>query len=245
MIPEKEEKFLGMRLPLIRFRSQRTFFLFKAGVAAFLLFLLFLFFNGNTTNRFLSYFNRRCIDYHQKDFSRKLNDRLVDYASAARRSGIVPCKTEEDIRKRVAAGKLVKVKGGKNYVIDRLTHSSPYLTRDSKELLEEIARRFRKKTSEKGLYGTKLIVTSMTRKTENIKKLRRNNSNASENSPHQYGNAFDITYKRFIVKKMVMTNCDHKYMKEALAEIILQMKKEGECWATYERGQNCFHVVSR
>jgi len=242
---KKEEKFLGLRLPLIRFKSRRTFNLFKISVAAIFIFLLLLLFNANPTNRIFSYFSRKCIDYRQKDFSRKLNDRLVDYASAAKQRGIVPCRTDEDIRKRVDAGKLVKVTGGKNYVVDRLTHSSPYLTRDTRKLLDEIARRFRQKTRDKNLYGTKLIVTSMTRKTESIKRLRRNNSNASVNSPHQYGNAFDITYKRFIVRKLSMTNCDHRFMKEALAEIILQMKKEGKCWATYKRSQNCFHVVSR
>jgi uncharacterized protein YcbK (DUF882 family) len=244
VIPEKD-KLLGISLPLIRFKSQKTFFLFKAGIVVFAMFLLFLFFNRRNNNQFFAYFNRRCIDYRQKDFSRRLNDRLVDYASAAKQRGIVPCRNDEDIRKRVAAGRLFKVTNGKNYSIDRLTHSSSYLTSDSKKVLDEIARRFREKTSKKRLYGTKLIVTSMTRKTENIKILRRNNSNASVNSPHQYGNAFDITYKRFIVRKLVMTNCDHKFMKEALAEIILQMKKEGKCWATYERSQNCFHVVSR
>jgi uncharacterized protein YcbK (DUF882 family) len=244
VIPEKEKLF-GISLPLIRFKSKKTFFLFKAGVAVFTLFVIFLVLNRNNSNQFFSYFSRRCIDYRQKDFSRQLNDRLVDYVSAARLKGIVPCKNDEDIRKSVAAGKLVKVKNCQYYMIDRLTHSSPYLTSDSKRVLDEIARRFREKTSKKGLYGAKFIVTSMTRKTENIKILRRNNSNASDNSPHQYGNAFDVTYKRFIVRKWVMTNCDHKFMKEALAEIIMQMKKEGKCWATYERSQNCFHVVSR
>jgi hypothetical protein len=242
---EKEEKFLGLSLPLIRFKSRRTFNLFKISVAVIFIFLLLLLFNTNPTNRIFSYFSRKCIDYKQKDFSRKLNDRLVDYASAAKQRGIVPCRTDGDIRDRVAAGKLVKVTGGKNYSVDRLTHSSPYLTRDTKKVLDEIAKRFREKTADKKLYGAKLIITSMTRKTESIRRLRRNNSNASVNSPHQYGNAFDITYKRFIVKKLSMTNCDHKFMKEALAEIILQMKKEGKCWATYERSQNCFHVVSR
>lgn len=245
MKKEKEEKFLWFTLPLIRFKSRRTFNIFKISAASVFIIFILLLFNANPTNRVFSYFSRKCINYKQKDFSRKLNDRLVDYASAAKQRGIIPCKKDKDIRERVAEGKLVKIKGSRYYSIDRLTHSSPYLTRDTKKLLEEIARRFRKKTTDKKLYGAKLIVTSMTRKTESIKRLRKYNSNASENSPHQYGNAFDITYKRFIVKKMTITNCDHRFMKEALAEIILEMKKEGKCWATYERSQSCFHVVSR
>lgn len=237
-------KFLGLSLPLIRFKSKRTFFLFKAGVVSFLFLILVLIFVRSTGFMF-SYFSRRCFDYKQKEFSRRLNDRLVDYVSVAKSRGIVPCRNDEDIRKRVASGRLVRVNDGRSYKVDRLTHSSPYLTPETKRILEEISRRFSEKTSDKGLKGVKVIVTSMTRKTETIRMLRRYNSNASANSPHQYGNAFDITYKRFIVRKWGITNCDHKFMKEALAEIILQMKKEGKCWATYERGQNCFHVVAR
>ena len=126
-----------------------------------------------------------------------------------------------------------------------MTYSSPYLTKDSKVLLEEIARRFREKVSQKGLKGARLIVTSLTRKTESVKKLRRNNTNSSENSPHLYGNAFDITYKRFIVRKWLLTNCDKKYLKDALGEVIWQLREEKRCFATYERMQNCFHVVAR
>jgi uncharacterized protein YcbK (DUF882 family) len=244
-MPQKEEKFLGLTLPLIRFRSRKTFFLFKAGVATFVLALILLLLFRNSTGRVGSYINRKCIDYKQKEYSRRLNDRLLDYAAAARAGGITPCKNDEEIRKLASTGRLVKVSGTSSYIVDRLTHSSPYLTRDGKEVLDEIGRRFREKTSEKGLYKAKFIITSMTRKTENMRLLRRNNSNASVNSPHQYGNAFDITYKRFIVRKIVMTNCDHKFMKEALAEIIYEMKREGKCWATYERNQNCFHVVAR
>ncbi len=33
--------------------------------------------------------------------------------------------------------------------------------------------------------------------------------------------------------------------KEALAEVIWDLREEGKCWATYEVKQSCFHVVSR
>ena len=88
-------------------------------------------------------------------------------------------------------------------------------------------------------------MTSMTRKTENVKTLRRNNRNSSENSPHLYGNAFDISYKRFNVHKWKLTNCDMKYLKDALGEVIWQLREERECFATYERMQNCYHIVAR
>ena len=126
-----------------------------------------------------------------------------------------------------------------------MTFSYPYVTKDSKILLDEIARRFSEKSSQKGLKGVRFYMTSMTRKTENIRSLRRYNGNASANSPHLYGNAFDISYKRFIARKWVLTNCDKKFLKEALAEVIWQLREENKCWATYEKVQNCYHIVSR
>jgi hypothetical protein len=85
----------------------------------------------------------------------------------------------------------------------------------------------------------------MKRKTENMTSLKRYNGNASANSPHLYGNAFDISYKRFIARKWVLTNCDKKFLKEALAEVIWQLREEHKCWATYEKVQNCYHIVAR
>jgi hypothetical protein len=228
------------------FSKLRIWFILKIFSIVFLSFLL-IFFLGNKRRRIqlTSFFSTRCIDYRQRDFSRKLNDRIVDYSAEAKRKGIMVCKDDSELKKRISDGRLVKIRSRKKYVVGVMAYSSPYMTPDSKKLLDEIARRFSEKTSQKGLYGARFIVTSMTRKTESVKKLRKFNRNASENSPHLYGNAFDISYKRFVVRKWILTNCDQKYMKEALAEVIWQIRQEKKCWATYEKGQSCFHVVAR
>ena len=181
----------------------------------------------------LAYFSTRCLDYKQKDFSRKLNDKIVDYSVEAKLKGIKACKDASDLKRRISEGKLVKVKSGNRYIVEKMTFSYPCITKDSKLLLDEIARRFSEKTSQKGLKGVRFFITSMTRKAESVKSLRRYNMNASANSPHLYGNAFDISYKRFIVRKWVLTNCDKKFLKEALAEVIWQLREENKCWATY------------
>jgi uncharacterized protein YcbK (DUF882 family) len=219
--------------------------LLKVFSVIIILTVFFFIFNRKARNQLFPYFSTRCLEYKQRDYSRKLNDRIVDYAAEAKRKGIKVCKDDRDLKNRISEGKLVKVKNTNRYIIENMTYSSPYLTKDSKVLLEEIARRFREKVSQKGLKGARLIVTSMTRKTESLKKLRRNNFNSSANSPHLYGNAFDITYKRFIVRKWLLTNCDMKYLKDALGEVIWQLREEKRCFATYERMQNCFHVVAR
>jgi hypothetical protein len=221
------------------------FFLKVSMLFILCLFLAWYTFNKNSRHLLSSYFNTRCIDYKQRDVSRNLNDRIVDYSSAAKTRGIKPCKSDAEIRSNISAGRLVKIKDGSLYVVDRMTYSSPCATKVTKILLDEIGERLAKKTSQKGLSGVKFIITSLTRKTESLKSLRRSNKNASENSPHLYGNAFDISYKRFIVRKWILTNCDKKFLKDALGEVIWELNQERKCWATYEKGQSCFHVVAR
>jgi hypothetical protein len=224
-------------------RRENIKVLLKISLAIFisLSLLLFIESRGHPFN----YFNTRCLDYRQKDFSRRLNDRIVDYSSAAKQRGIGLCGSDAELKQKISDGKLVRVRSGSMYIVDRMSYSYPAVTGDSKILLDEIARRFREKTSEKGLPGSRFFITSMTRRPDFLKSLRRFNRNSSANSPHLYGNAFDISYKRFSVRKMFLTNCDKKFLKEALAEVIWQLRDEKRCWATYERMQNCFHVVSR
>ncbi len=187
----------------------------------------------------------KCIPYTQPVFSKRLNDRVVDYSAEAKREGIKECSDESALMDAVASGELFRVSSSKGLIIEKFTHSYPYLTTESKLLLVEIGKRFRQKTKGMGLVKARFFVTSMTRTTETMKDLISNNLNASLNSPHLYGNTFDISYARFSILKLHKTDCDIKYLKEALAEVIWQLNKEGRCWATYERTQSCFHIVSR
>jgi len=191
------------------------------------------------------YFSTKCLDYKQKEFSRKLNDKIVEYSAAAKLTGIKVCKDEKELKKRISEGKLVKVKSGNYYIVEKMKFSYPCVTRESKILIDEIAEKLSAKASQKGLTGVRFYITSMTRISDNMKSLRRSNGNASANSPHLYSNTFDISYKRFVAHKWVLTNCDKKFLKEALAEVIWQLKEDNQCWATYEKVQNCFHIVSR
>jgi Family of unknown function (DUF5715) len=230
----------------MKFNKSRVILILKIfSVVLFIFISVWLFIKKDQKTPFSSYFSTRCLDYKQKDFSRKLNDRIVDYSAAAKLKGISVCKDDIELKKRISEGKLVRVKSGNSFVVEKMTFSYPCVTKDSKILLDEIATCLKEKSSQKGLNGVKFYVTSMTRKTDNVRSLRRYNGNASKNSPHLYGNAFDISYKRFIARKWLLTNCDKKFLKEALAEVIWQLRAENKCWATYEKVQNCYHVVAR
>lgn len=212
-------------------------------ISAVLLFS-FILIPKNHRQAIASFFSTDCRNYQQV-YSKKLDDRINEYAEFARLAGIEKCATETDIQKWVVRGKMVRIRSTRDYKIDDMSHSHPYLTRDSRRLLKEIARRFREKTRDDGLYGSRFIITSMTRTTQNLNSLGKSNINASENSPHLYGNAFDISYARFSLRKLHVKECDQWYLKEALAEVIWQLRQEKKCWATYERQQGCFHVVTR
>jgi hypothetical protein len=230
----------------MKFNKSHLFFLLKIiSVVLFVIISIFLFIKRDRKNPISAYFSTRCIDYRQKDFSRKLNDRIVDYSAAAKLRGIGICKDADDLKKKISEGKLVKVKSGSRYIVEKMSFSYPCITGDSKILLDEIAGRFSLKASQKGLNGVKFYITSMTRKADNVKSLRKFNGNASANSPHLYGNAFDISYKRFVARKWVLTNCDKRFLKDALGEVIWQLRSENKCWATHEKMQNCYHVVTR
>ena len=187
----------------------------------------------------------KCIDYKQGSFSRKLNSNISDYIGQSSLSGIIKCIDEKDLREKVAQGNLIKIENGNGFIIDEMSYSYPYLTKESGILLNEIGKRFREKLSGTRLRGSKFKITSMTRTMEKLKNLKTSNVNAISNSPHLYGNAFDISYLRFSTRKLFLTYCDRKYLKEALAEIIWQLREEKKCWATYEVKQYCYHVVSR
>ena len=229
----------------MKFKKSSLLFLFIVfSVIVLILISVFLIRNGRKYPH-SGYFSTRCLDYKQREFSRKLNDKIVDYSAAAKIKGIKVCKDENELKRRISEGKLVKVRSGNSYTVEKMTFSYPCITQDSKILLDEIAEKLRVKASQKGLTGVRFYITSMTRMSDDMKSLRRFNGNASANSPHLYGNAFDISYKRFMAHKWVLTNCDKKFLKEALAEVIWQLREENRCWATYEKVQNCFHIVSR
>jgi len=188
---------------------------------------------------------RDCIPYRQSIYSRKLKDMLPDYIARSSAAGIKKCSTRKELMKKYYRREVFRIRDGRGYSIEDLSHSHPYLTRQGKAVIREMGRRFRKKISGTRLRGSDFRVTSMTRTSEITRKLRKSNTNASENSPHFHGNAFDISYVRFTAKKWFVTDCDKYYLKEALAEVIWQMREEKKCWATYEINQGCFHIVAR
>jgi Family of unknown function (DUF5715) len=233
-----------------RIRVKPLGYVVISAVVILLVFIIISVYSPGDSNRgFRYYINKTigsgCISYRQAIYSRNLRDMLPDYIGQSSASGIGKCSNKRDILRKSRQGELFRIRNGRGYEIQDLSYSYPYLTKDGKALLKEIGKRFRKRLSGTRLRGSDFEITSMTRTTEILIKLRKSNSNASVNSPHFYGNAFDISYVRFSSPKWFVTDCDKYYLKEALAQVIWQLREEKKCWATYEINQGCFHVVAR
>jgi len=186
--------------------------------------------------------NIECLEFKEKNNSLNLKDGLKGYIKFASRNGISKCSDKNEVLNN---SELIKITNSDFFIIDNLTHSYPYLTEDGENLLNNIGEGFNSKIANSDLKHSKFIVTSLTRTTESIKRLSEINGNAVKDSPHLYGECFDISYIRFSNLFVKLKPCHIEYLKETLAGVIYELKKNKECWAITEYQQYCFHVVSR
>ena len=129
-------------------------------------------------------------------YGQKFNDGQDKQIQVAQRIGLsIPPANREEASKM--KNRLVFIKNNSNYIIDSLTHSIPFLVPRASALLDSIGANFLDSLASKGLNPNQVIVTSVLRTQDDVKKLRRVNGNASANSVHMFGTNFDISYKRF------------------------------------------------
>ncbi|MGE4568233.1 MAG: DUF5715 family protein [Bacteroidales bacterium] len=172
------------------------------------------------------------------------NDLNSLHVEAGKKKGIIPLASREALRDQ--RSKLKEIRNSKYVVVEKLTHSVPYLTPDAADLLETIGKRFNGALRAKGMTEYALQVTSLLRTDGDAKSLRRSgNVNASANSSHRYATTFDITYVRFkkISRKEKNEHWDHLRM--VLGEVLLSLREEEKCYVKYEIGQKCFHITAR
>lgn len=171
-----------------------------------------------------------------------LND--VQLATASR-LGIPMIENRDEAHHRMKD--LVYIADNPFYTVQRLHQSIPYLVPRAATLLNQIARAFNDSLATKGYPPHKLLITSVLRTKADVQKLRGFNSNASENSCHQYGTTFDISYNRFLEiepdgKSSIRWVTVYKSI---LAEVLNDMREMGACYVKYEVHQSCFHVTAR
>lgn len=160
----------------------------------------------------------------------------------AKKFGIRPVECDRDAYEQ---GKyMIKVKSCKDFYVDSLTHSVPYLVPEAYRLLHDIAKAWNDSLQARGGGDYRLKVTSLTRTASSVKRLRRVNRNSVEESAHQYGTTFDISYAKFIYDGKG-THRTFEDLKNLLGEIMHNFRDSGRCYVTFERRQACFHITAR
>lgn len=173
-----------------------------------------------------------------------LNDTHLETAAEVGIKPIADRKAADSLKEE-----LEHIASNKWYVVDSLTYSIPYLVPRADALLTDIGRNFSDSLAAKGLNPNQVIVTSVLRTRQDVKRLRRRNGNASENSAHCYGATFDISWKRFNKVEdpdgRPLQNVAPDTLKRVLAEVLRDLRQEGRCHVKYELKQACFHITAR
>ena len=180
-------------------------------------------------------------------YKRSFGDLNDAHLAAAKKIGVKPLKNREAAEK--LGGKVVEIKSGKLYQVDSLTHSIPFLVPKASALLDSIGANFLDSLESKGLNPNQIIVTSVLRTQDDVKRLGKRNVNASQNSAHVYGTTFDITYKRFFKVEdpdgRPMQDVRADTLKLVLSEVLRDLKTKEKCYIKYELKQACFHITAR
>lgn len=178
---------------------------------------------------------------------REFNDMNDTHLKAAEEVGIKPLASQDEIPE--ASKKLYMIGGplrfGEPFVVDKLTHSSPFLVKEAVVLLNDIGRNFQDSLKNKHLPQYSVLVSSVLRTDSDVKNLSKRNINASKRSVHCYGTTFDISYKRFVKHDDESADANPVHLKGVLAEVLRDLKKDGRCYVKHEIKQACFHITVR
>ena len=180
-------------------------------------------------------------------YKRSFGDLNDTHLEAAKKIGIKPIQGREAAKD--LGSRLVEIKSGDLYQVDSLTHSIPFLIPKANALLDSLGTNFLDSLESKGLNPNQVIVTSVLRTQDDVKRLRKVNYNASANSVHMFGTTFDISYKRFFKVEdpdgRPMQDVSADTLKLVLAEVLRDLKKKEMCYIKYELKQGCFHITAR
>ena len=194
-------------------------------------------------------YKNKSVKIKELNYASLFNDQNGIQLKSAAQFGIKQPLKNRDAADDVKDG-LVRIRSNSHYSIDKLTHSIPYLTDGAAELLDMIGKNFLDSLESKGLNPNKIIVTSVLRTQEDIKKLQKSgNPNAVKNSAHCYATTFDIAYayydKSWFKNFRFCESVEPEILKKVLGEVLRDLRKQKKCYVKYEVKQRCFHITTR
>ena len=182
--------------------------------------------------------------WYNGSYNRDFKDLNDVHLEAAKKIGIKPIASREEAEH--ASKKMEKIETNDYYEVEKLTHSIPYLVPEAAALLEDIGKNFQDSLRNLNASIYKIKVTSVTRTSADVQKLKRRNSNSSVNSAHQYGTTFDVSWARYTkVDEQDTLNIERDQLKMVLASVLRDLKRDNRCYVKHERKQGCFHITAR
>lgn len=175
----------------------------------------------------------------ERRMRRIFNDSNYLQLAHARYLGIRPIETPADIF--ATTRPIVRITDAGTYRLDTLTHSVPYLVPEAAALLRDIGQAFNDTLKRRRLPPLRLKVTSLLRTKASVKKLRRVNRNATEQSTHQFATTFDISYRGYF--NTAGTEVYDPRYRLALAEALYDLRAANRCMVKYEVKSPCFHIT--
>lgn len=168
--------------------------------------------------------------------------------AAAMQWGVTPVADREEAERRKS--ELVYVGADPYFKIDKkMSHSIPYLVPRAHDLLRTIGRSFLDSLYVRGIPLHRVIVSSILRTEDDVRRLTRRNGNASEQSCHRYGTTFDIAYNRYDTvydpegpERRTVRNDTLKWV---LSQVLRDLRADSLCYVKYEVKQGCFHITVR
>jgi hypothetical protein len=155
----------------------------------------------------------------------------------------VRCKDDSDFKSLI-----------KHKFVTKTTNTSGIFVEASKSwsleptalLIEEIGSDFVDSLVARGFSDSnyKLIVTSIFRTSNDVKKLKKSNPIATTDSTHEWGISFDIAYRRF-KRSSSSSKVDTQLLYNILVNVLVNKRKENKCYVLHEFSQSCFHVTVR
>lgn len=173
--------------------------------------------------------------------SKAMRDSNYLHVAAGRQYGITPINEPFDILDLQTP--LVHITSCETYYVDSLRHSYPYLVPMAATLLHNIGQAFNDTLRSRGGGSYRIKVTSLLRTPHSISRLRRVNRASVQESSHQFGTTFDVSFANFICDAQTVprTQAD---LKNLLAEILQAFRSRGECLVIYEHRPGCFHITA-
>lgn len=203
----------------------------------------------NTTDRTIFYNEDGTLKknkiYSVSSFRGEFPDSNSVQLAAATKYGVSPVKDRNEAEHRVKD--LVYIGSNPYYHVDKLNNSVPYLVPRAAVLLQDIGKAYYDSLQIKGIPLHKIIVTSVLRTRDDVRKLRNRNGNATENSCHLYGTTFDLCYNRYKTVEdpdgPARRAVRNDTLKWVLSEVLRDFRKQGRCYIKYEVKQGCFHMT--